>query len=253
MNDEEKRKTVKSLLLRKAKIRKEITIRDKRKDIQYFNRFIDEETKRVKFFTKNLKNGKVNPERIRSVKSTIHDLKLGIMIAKYSRGDDLSILEKEYLDLLDGWKDIWEPDYYNKNLKMISLGVLFDADRIFATQIREMLGKAGINDWLFHFLLDSWDHEQTSGDCELLFPKSFSRLQKVTSAEDKVEVLKKYLSDDWYHKDCGCYEAHKSKQNIYYGYWSFEAGAVSRILNVDDSSLKDAPYYPYDLVHYKRW
>ena len=32
----------------------------------------------------------VRPERIRPVKSKIHDLKLGIMIAKYSKGDDFS-------------------------------------------------------------------------------------------------------------------------------------------------------------------
>ncbi|MDD7379168.1 MAG: DUF1911 domain-containing protein [Lachnospiraceae bacterium] len=38
----------------------------------------------------------------------------------------------------------------------------------------------------------------------------------------------------------------------YYGYWSFEAGAIAKILNLDDSSLKDVPYYPYDLVHYKK-
>lgn len=103
-----------------------------------------------------------------------------------------------------------------------------------------------------YFLLDSWDNKQTNGDKKLLFPKSFSTLQKVVFAENKVELLKKYLSHDWYNRDCGCYEAHKSKQNIYYGYWSFEAGAISRILSLDDSSLKDVPYYPYDIVHYKR-
>lgn len=182
----------------------------------------------------------------------MHDIKLGILVAKYSKGDDLSILEKEYLELLDGWKDVWEPDYYNKNLKMISLGLLFDADKVFAAQIREMLKELDINDWLLYFLLDSWDNKQTNGDKKLLFPKSFSTLQKVVFAENKVELLKKYLSHDWYNRDCGCYEAHKSKQNIYYGYWSFEAGAISRILSLDDSSLKDVSYYPYDIVHYKR-
>ena len=28
--------------------------------------------------------------------------------------------------------------------------------------------------------------------------------------------------------------------------------AIAKILNLDDSNLKDVPYYPYDLVHYKR-
>lgn len=99
-------------------------MRDKIKDIKYFEKFIDEDTERVRNFSKKLESGEVAAERIRPVKSWMHDLKLGILIAKYSKGDDLSILEKEYLELLDGWKDTWEPDYYNKNLKMISLGVL---------------------------------------------------------------------------------------------------------------------------------
>jgi hypothetical protein len=28
--------------------------------------------------------------------------------------------------------------------------------------------------------------------------------------------------------------------------------AIAKILNLDDSSLKDVAYYPYDLVHYKK-
>ena len=59
--------------------------------------------------------------------------------------------------------------------------------------------------------------------------------------------MKKYLKG-WYNTDCEVFEAHKSDQKIYYGYWSFEAGAAVKILGIDDSGLKDIPYYPYDLV-----
>ena len=51
--------------------------------------------------------------------------------------------------------------------------------------------------------------------------------------------------------NCRWYDIHKAKEKLYYGYWSFEAGAIAKILNLDDSNLKDVPYYPYDLVHYK--
>lgn len=226
-------------------------MRDNIKDIEYFNGFINEDLARVEKFSNKLKNGEVKPERIVPVKAKIHDLKLGILIAKYSKGDELSLLEIEYLDLIEGWEDIWEPEYYNKNLKMISLGVLFGADKLFSKKIKNMLEKSNINDWLFNFLLDSWAGEQISESKKMLFPNSFSTLQKVVFHENKIEPLKKYLSDDWYNEDCGCYEAHKSRQNIYYGYWSFEAGAIAKILNLDDSDLKDMPYYPHDLVHYK--
>ena len=69
----------------------------------------------------------------------MHDLKLGILIAGYSKGDELSILEKEYQGLIDDWEEVWEPEYYNKNLKMISLGILFQADSAFAQKVKNML------------------------------------------------------------------------------------------------------------------
>ena len=227
-------------------------MRDSLKNVEYFNQFIHEDLERVKKFSSKLENGEVKEERILPVKTKVHDLKLGIMIAKYSKGDELAELEKEYFELVSGWEEVWEPEYYNKNLKMISLGVLFGADISFTRKVKKMLEKAEINDWLLYYLLDSLDDEQMERGKEMLFPKSFSNLQKAVFQEGKIQILKEYLSNDWYNEDCGCYEAHKSKQNIYYGYWSFEAGAIAKILNLDDSSLKDVPYYPYDLVHYKK-
>lgn len=68
-------------------------------------------------------------------------------------------------------------------------------------------------------------------------------------AADAVERLKDYLDNQWYgiHKECAWYGSHKTE--LYYGYWSFEAGAVVKILGLDDAALRDQKYYPYDLVH----
>ena len=73
---------------------------------------------------------------------------------------------------------------------------------------------------------------------------------KKKQLKNKKEYLEKY----WYvgHKNMGWYDIHKAKEKLYYGYWSFEAGAIAKILNLDDSNLKNVPYYPYDLVHYKK-
>ena len=226
---------------------KGIDMRDKIKDIEYFNTFINEDLARVKKFSDKLENGEVKEDRILPVKSKVHDLKLGIMIAGYSKGDELTLLEEEYLDLLAEWEEVWEPEYYNKNLKMISLGILFQVDRAFVKKVKNMLKKSNINDWLYNFLLDSLDGEQIEVSKEMLFPNTFTTLQRVVYEENKIELLKKYLNNE----DCGCYEAHKSKQNIYYGYWSFEAGAIAKILKINDTQLRDTQYYPYDMVHYK--
>lgn len=226
-------------------------MRDKFKDAEYFNNFINEDLARINKFSTKLKNGEVKSERISAVKSTVHDLKLGIIIAQYSRGDSIEHLEEEFFRLLDEWEEVWEPEYYNKNLKMISLALLFKVDEKVAKKIKNMLKESGINDWLLDFMLNFLDKEGYNVEEKLLFPERFSKLRKIVNEKKRIELLKEYLSEDWYNEDCGSYEAHKSRQNTYYGYWSFEAGAVAKILKIDDSSLKDVPYYPYDLVHYK--
>lgn len=66
----------------------EINIRDNLKDMEYFNEFINEDSLRIKKFSDKLKKGEVRSDRIMPVRSKIHDLKLGILIAKYSRGDE---------------------------------------------------------------------------------------------------------------------------------------------------------------------
>lgn len=226
-------------------------MRDQIKDREYFNEFLQEEQARITRFSDKLANGEVKPERQLPVKTKIHDLKLGILTARYSRGDELWALEGEYAELLKSWGEVWEPDNYNKNLKMISLGVLFEGDIVLAKETKAMLDAANIDDWLLSFLLCSWtDIEMENKDVDLIFPKDFSLLQKVVLTHNRRESLQEYLSC-WYREDCGCYEAHKSSQKIYYGYWSFEAGAVAKILNIDDTGMEQMPYYPYDLVHYK--
>lgn len=225
-------------------------MRDTLKGKEYFEEFILEDLERVNWFSKQLRRRKVRRERIFPVKAKIHDLKLGVMIAKYSKGDSLEMLEKEYLQLIKKWGEVFEKEYYNKNLKMISLAVLFEVDHSIIENIKLMLKKENVNDWLFNFLLNTVDNKNIEDETELLFPESYSLLKEVVYEENREELLKKYLLEEWYNEDCGCYEAHKSKENIYYGYWSFEAGAIAKILKLNDDDLKNIQYYPYDLVHY---
>lgn len=58
-------------------------------------------------------------------------------MAKYSKGDELAEFEKEYFELVSGWEKVWKPEYYNKNLKMISLGVFLGADKDFAKKVKK--------------------------------------------------------------------------------------------------------------------
>ena len=101
---------------------------------------------------------------------------------------------------------------------MISLGVLFGGDPVIAKAMNTMLKETKVDDWLLSFLLCAWmGSEMETKDGDLLFPADFSLLQKAVLTDNRRESLQEYLSC-WYREDCGCYEAHKSSQKIYYGY-----------------------------------
>ena len=63
--------------------------------------------------------------------------------------------------------------------------------------------------------------------------------------------LKQILKKGWYNSRRENYDSHNRSDYTYCGYWSFEAGAIVKLLGIDDTILKDMKYYPYDLVHYK--
>ena len=37
--------------------------------------------------------------------------------------------------------------------------------------------------------------------------------------------------------------------NVLINNWAYEAGAVAKILDLEDGALKEQRYYPFDLVH----
>ena len=133
---------------------------------------------------------------------------------------------------------------------MISLAVLFDVGKEQIERIKNLLKNTAVEDWVFEFMLNAMLGYDTNEKIPLLFPKNYMTLKQAAFTDKPIPLLKKYLSEEWYNTDCGCYEAHKSSQKIYYGYWSFEAGAFAKILQLDDKDLKETPYYPYDMLHF---
>ena len=216
---------------------------------KYFDEFIAEDTARILKLTKKVNDGEVRPERLVPVKQGIFRIKLGIIIARYSRGDDIACLRSDFVEIYEEWIiSFFSPDAYNENLKMLSLAVLFEIEENLIALTKRKMKEKEVKDWLLLFLIG-----EEQPDLPLLFPDRFQMMKALVEEKetDKPRLLAKYLKANWYNEKCDCYEAHKSSQNIYYGYWSFEAGAIAKILNLDDSNLKDVPYYPYDLVHYK--
>ena len=109
-----------------------------------------------------------------------------------------------------------------------------------------------IYDTLIRYRFPDWVQLTNS----VLYPSPYQFVVDVVelakqSKTEAVKRLEKYLKKEWYrgHSDLSWYNDHKYGIN-HDGYWSFESGALVKVLGLDDSILKGQPYYPYDMVHW---
>lgn len=235
-------------------------MRDKLKDKDYFNAFIEKEKRNIAMFENAVKKAVIeNGESDRGTRNgytILIDEYQKIINLLYSCGEELEVIEEYYKKLLFYYGRMWDRKYgYMELIKVLSLAVLFEVDKAEIETLEEKLLTENFNDYLVNVLIKKIDSSWTNNGTEFEFPKTYDCLEEIINNKESLDcgLLKEYLQEKWYdiHKECAWYNSHLSNKNIYCGYWSFEAGAIAKILKLDDSSLRDAQYYPYDLVHYK--
>lgn len=234
-------------------------MRDNIKSEDYFKKYLEYEYSRIEKFEKAVE--KVIQERgaaDRGVQSGQRGLKnfyFNVLKALYSSGASIESIKDFYPKVLNSMKPIWNSDSgYVEMVWMISIGIMMDIPDEEMRELVKMVKDDGLKDYLADFLLahNNKDWERRAAQFKFDIPyKSLSHVINASSEEESLKNLKEYLVKKWYrgHKDTGWHDTHKSKFDIYSGYWSFESGALVKILKLDDSSLKDFPYYPYDMVH----
>jgi hypothetical protein len=70
--------------------------------------------------------------------------------------------------------------------------------------------------------------------------------------ENRAGLMAEYL-EDWY--TASRRESHNDSHKrgaTFHGYWSWEAAAITVLLDIDDTSYRDAQFYPRDLVDFAR-
>lgn len=174
----------------------------------------------------------------------------------YSAGEDIEIISNTYKKLLYYYGKMWKSDYgYFELIRILSMGVLLEIEPKHFAELEKKIVDEDFNDYLVNYLLIHIDNAWQLKSNTFVFPGIYDDLQVVIEQEDAtaVQLLEEYLLKKWYsnHKDAAWYNSHKSKQDVYYGYWSYEAGAIVKCMGLDDSPLQNVKYYPYDLVHYK--
>ncbi|WP_307346736.1 PoNe immunity protein domain-containing protein [Metabacillus malikii] len=235
-------------------------MRDTFQDRGYFNRYLDYQNKRIIRFEELLKQLIIEKgteyKGVRTGKIALVNFYLDKLNALYSIGAPIEEIEELFPTVVKYFTGIWYKEAsYSNLLKVVSLAVLLNVSKEQLKDLLHVMKSEEFNDRLIDYLLkyiDS-DWECKCSEHRIIYPYGY--LQNIIDAKEEneaLEMLEVYLEKHWYkgHSDTGWYESHKGNKDIYSGYWSFESGAIAKILQLDDEQLKEVPYYPYDLVHY---
>lgn len=224
-------------------------MRDSIRTKEYFDEFINQDTERIRKFQDKLSSGSISEERVSLINNKIIYLKTGILIAKYSRGDSIDEIKKEFEHLVDIFCEKGDVSIYEDNLCLASMAYLLGIVSDKMINLRAKLMSAATYDYLIDFIFLGFESDIDNN--KITFPRDYQKLIKYLSDSTR-ETFLKYLHG-WYksHYHSAWYDTHKNERyKLYYGYWCFEAGAVAKRLGLDDKELQNEQYYPYDMVHF---
>ena len=212
---------------------------------------------------------------------------MDLMSLQYSAGGDIAFIQELYPYLLNWTEEyaeihsqyhqspeadgryVWHislgtEDYWYIALRLICFGLLTgyadQMDRIMPIiDYVEATPEGQEKDGLIERLVAPFVADRGTPPDEARRHLPYRKLIKVFNAspEQRPALMLQYL-EDWYEASRRepYYDQHPQpdiRSGVsYYGYWSWEAAAVTVILRIDDSSYRDKPYYPKDLVDYAR-
>jgi hypothetical protein len=230
-------------------------LRDTVKNEEYFISFLGDENERINKLLKSIETGNVPKDRIQNILAKIFGISLGIVIAKYSLGADKDDIIKDYDLVLHFLEMEWDKKdgYYVEFLWLLSMGILLNINENNFTTLIKIIDEGNYNDYIIDYLI-SYRKKDRKLNNKILFKEPYNCLMEIFDTTDnlKIDMMKIYLNEKWYkgHEDCFWHNNHKSQYNTYFGYWSFEAGAIVKVLNINDNDLRQCKYYPYDMVHW---
>ncbi|EUJ32575.1 PoNi-like cognate immunity protein [Listeria cornellensis] len=233
--------------------------RDTKKDKQYFIDFIQYENQSIEKF-QNAVNSVIeargkDDQGVSRGYNFLFGLHFSKLNALYSSGAPLEEIKEFIPEIIDITEKVWKSESgYVEMVWLLSVGIMLEIPDEQMKRLHDIVKSDGVEDYLLNYLMKK-DGSNSALTSPFLHEVPYKFLQLVIESNGKaaINLLKQYLSDEWYerHDDMGWYDSDKSKENIYSGYWSFESGAIAKMMGLDDSFIKDSPFYPYDLVHYK--
>lgn len=236
-------------------------LRDSLNTKERYEELIDKKTGFIKEDYKEYQENNIvwDNDRVRVQFEDLIRYNYQVLISKYSLGLPVGDIVADYRQGVSFMEKGWKSESgYVEMLWYLSMGIMLEIEQEVFDKLIDCVKKDNPQDFLTDFLINAKSDTYGKQNSKLLWNTPYKALLEVIDLanQDKGKAtirLQKYLEKEWYrgHSDAGWYNDHKSKWGIHFGYWSFESGALVKILGLDDSILKDQQYYPYDMVHWK--
>ena len=233
-----------------------------REGIEYNKEFIEENREDIKSLEEDTKNGiqrysKDNKSIIEGTYLANFRYEMEDIRAKYSLGEEISVIEEDFHNAIYDLENTGSREIgYLSLIWMISLGILLETDKKNIERLKKIVDTKNMNDAVIDFLLCASDIGYIKMTNRYYKENPYAKTREIIelAQTDKKEASKRlqtYMEKEWFrdHYDYEWKNAHKEPG--YVGYWSFETAALVKILELDDTNLKDNNHYPYDLAHYK--
>ncbi|WP_156575279.1 PoNi-like cognate immunity protein [Bacillus luti] len=233
-----------------------------REGIEYNKEFIEENREDIKSLEEDTKNeiqrySKDNKSIIEGTYLANFRYEMEDIRAKYSLGEDISVIEEDFHNAIYDLENTGSREIgYLSLIWMISLGILLETNKKNMERLKKIVDIKNMNDAVIDFLLCASDIGYTKMTNVYFKENPYAKTREIIelAQTDKKEASKRlqtYMEKEWFkgHYDYEWKNAHKEPG--YVGYWSFETAALVKILELDDTSLKDNNHHPYDLAHYK--
>ena len=216
-------------------------MRDTRKSFDYFKDYLDYQYLRIDKKTAKLKDS--DEEKRQRILVSLTGYEVDLLKAEFSIGTSKDNMENYTNKAIEIVKDYNNITYYDL-LTLLSIAVMINDNSEVINLIKnneDIIEK----DRLLKYIANSIQDKEPKWDKNIQLRSEFMGLDKVFSTSDKETALLEYL-DGWYknHSEYSWYDSHKSNTDTYSGYWSFEAAAISIILGLDESKLRESVYYP---------
>ena len=157
----------------------------------YFDEFISQDTERICKFQDKLNSGSIDEERVPLINSKIIYLKTGLIIAKYSRGDSIDDIKKEFEELVDMICEKVDVSIYEDNLCLASMAYLLGVNSDKMMRLRSKLMESDTYDHIIDFVFLGF--ESVIDNKNISFQRQYNKLIKCIY-DRKKETFLNHLS-----------------------------------------------------------